>query len=131
MSTRTEFTALVRDEEAQIREATTTATVRRRGWISRYVIWLWAPDNTVGAAREACEKFAEGCGWQQTGYYSDPYDAEFPASSAGALDQLRAAASDVIVTTLGSMERMTAQQRAELIAEAEATECSVSVIGMP
>lgn len=128
MSSRTEMTIERRTDEAQIRAALTDVGERTRGWISRYVIWLWEPAEDLAAAREACEAYAARLGWQFTGYYADPFESELPASSHGALDQLRAALSDVIVTTATSFERMSPQQQADLLTEAELTQCSVRVL---
>jgi len=116
-------------DDAHVRAALTAVGDRTRGWISRYVIWLWEPAEDVTAAREACEAYASRLGWQLTGYYADPVGTEPPAASNGALDQLRAALSDVIVTTAASFERMSPHQQADFLAEAELTQCSVRVLG--
>lgn len=128
MSVRTELTVEQRNDDALLREALTDTDTRSRGWINRCVIWLWEATDDAEAARADCERYAERLGWRVTGYYSDPVDADVPASSHGALDQLRAALSDVIVTTTTSFERMTAQQQADLLSQAELTQCSVSVL---
>lgn len=128
MSTRTELATERLTDDAHTRAALTVAGERARGWISRYVIWLWERDEDVAAAREACEAYASRLDWQLTGYYADPIVTELPAASDRALDQLRAALSDVIVTTAASFERMSPQQQADLLTEAERTQCSVSVL---
>jgi hypothetical protein len=97
---------------------------------TRCVVYLWEPTPRMEAARLACQAHAGRFGWTLVGFHADHSAKDTPDLAEYALDDCRMSATDLVITTRGSVARM-GGQAAAWVEAVEHAGCFVDVVDVP